>query len=123
MLESWVRNGYQLLIADFKSQDLDKLTSHYTFNARITDETGIYDGKESILNYWKSRIESGIDEITFHTQSVKGSYDKFFATERGTFDLMKEGESIHKGLYIAIWRHNADGWKIHNVTYISPNGN
>ncbi len=118
MIESWIRHVNQLLTADFETQDLNKLMNHFTISSRIIDQTGIYSGKESVQDYWQSRVDDGIDEIVLSTGSVRGSHDKFYATETGKFAMKNNGESVVEGSYVAIWRNNSDGWKIDNVMYV-----
>jgi ketosteroid isomerase-like protein len=100
-----------------RAGDAASLASLYTEDAcLLPPNSGLIRGRKAVQDFWGGAISGlGLKDAILTTVEVLGSGD--FVIEVGEY-LLKiqpkdKGTMEDKGKYIVVWKHTAQGWKLH----------
>jgi ketosteroid isomerase-like protein len=109
-----VENDYKALAEAFYRGDADTISRMYTENAELfVPGAPIIEGRQAILDAWKTIVGSGGDTVSIDVREVQESGDWAYDTGRFTARA-PDGSILNVGKWIVIWNRQPSGeWRIH----------
>ena len=97
----------------FGRGDSKEIAALYTNDGQLFPaQSDLVTGKQSIHEFWKTAIDSGIKTVQLDTLETEGYGDT--AIEVGKYRFGGEGEQmIDEGKYLVIWKRENGQWRLH----------
>lgn len=81
-------------------------------------------GRDAIAGFFRAAGEMGVRELALETVELDLLGET--AVEVGRYRLLDaEGQALDAGKYLVVWKHTADGWRLHRDmmnTSLPPDG-
>jgi uncharacterized protein (TIGR02246 family) len=103
----------------FARRDVAALGQLYTADAQaFPPGTAPVSGRSAIQDMWKGLLAMPVGRIQLRTIEVDGNGET--AWEAGRYTLIgSNGSTMDDGKYIVVWKHDAEGWKLHRDMWSS----
>lgn len=115
----------QRMMAAVRAGDPDAVAALYTEDGQVlapNQET--LSGRDAISGFFRAAGEMGVRELTLETVELDLLGDT--AAEIGRYRLFDaDGQTLDTGKYLVVWKHMADGWRLHRDmmnTNLPPDG-
>jgi len=108
-----IEAGNRKFLAALSSGDAAGISTLYATNAQVLPpQSDIVRGRQSIEQFWKGVIDSGVKGATLKTLEVERHGD--IAYEVGTYTMAGEGGKVlDTGKYVVVWKREHGQWKLH----------
>ncbi|WP_430815633.1 YybH family protein [Carboxylicivirga sp. RSCT41] len=107
-----IQMANQAIMDAIKSQDVDKITAHYTADVVILPSNNeALTGIESARQMWVDGFNYGMGHLDFITEEAIAYGD--IAQEHGIYKYYTpDNEMVDHGKYVVIWKKEGEQWKI-----------
>ncbi len=108
-----IEAAVQRFVALANAGDLEAFAALYTEDAQIMmPGMAAVTGRHGAVVFAERIRSRRPARLALVTHEVEGTGEQ--AWERGTSEwVMPDGQATNRGKYIVIWKHTADGWKLH----------
>lgn len=113
MSEQEIAEANEQLMAAVRAGDPDRAAALYTEDGQVlapNQET--LSGRDAIAGFFRATAEMGVRELVLETAELDLLGETI--VEIGGYRLLDAGaQAVDAGKYLVVWKHTADGWRLH----------